>query len=364
MDIRSFLFPRHATASERSRLSRQPRPLLDPRAQDYAAWRSRSLRLTCLAVVLFFALIARTGATFATVDLGLKNPTSLGARLEVGLSWYLRLLNGTYCLLLVAATWSWYRLRWSCLLARLAWVLAFFGPMPLFMIPYSRVLGQRGGAALVLASDVILGLLNIYVPALFALLPALIRASLALKRFLPEAALPGVLVLVATPLQTLVYVLLICILSQIAPHRELILGLLCLALAPMVWVVRAKALIKPVGAKEGKDPLWIEGLVSNGLALMGSSLILLEVSEEIDLGRWIGQVVDVMWVLRFMAGMLASRTILAVILVDGLLALLYHAHQAESAGAPAEAAESLRRKINSLGAALSGADHESTTFDG
>lgn len=350
--IRSYLSPWQATSSDRHSLSSQPRPVLDPLAQDYAAWRMRSLRRSCLAVALSYALDVYAGGTVATVKFGLRHPTSLEAWLEAGLSWYLRLVVVVCCRLVLYATLCWKRLDRSSFLARSAGVIAFLGPMPLFLIPFPRVLEQHGVDAMLLASNVIRGVLTLYVPELFALLPALIRASIVLKRFLPESVVPGLLVVVATPLQSLLYFLLICILVQIVPHRDFVLGMLCLALAPLVWLARAKAIIRPISAQQGENPLRYESLVNVGLTLIGSLLILLEVSEDVELDLLIFRNVDVYQVLRLMAGVLASRALLTVILVDGMLAILFHSSRAEQAGTPAETAERLKGKIRVLGEAL------------
>lgn len=351
MNLRSTLLSSPATASERARLARQSQPVLDPEAQDYAAWRMRTLRRSCLAVAVSYALDLYAGNSFATVRFGIRSPTSLQASLESGLSWYLRALVAVSCLLLLTATARWRRPGRSCRLARWAWVVGFLGPMPLFLIPYPRVLQQSGVDAVVLASNVIRGILLFYVPQLFAMLPALVRASLVLKRFLPESALPGVLIVVAAPLQSLIYVVLLCILVQIAPRADLVLGVFFLAVAPLVWLARARTLTRPAGA--GASPLRFERLVSSGFSLIGSSLILGAVAKDADLDTLILQNINVSWILSFMAGVLASRAILTVILVDGMLAMLYHAYRAEHATTPAEAAERLGRTLRSLGAVLS-----------
>src|SRR5262249_28146745 len=133
MPIRSYLLSTGATSLQRAQLSSQPQPLLNPLAQDYAAWRLRSLRRSCLAMALFYGLGVYAGEPVATVEFGLRHPTALEAWLQTGLTYYLHLLVAAFCVFLLTSTWFWNRVRRSRILARSAWIVGFLGPMPLFL---------------------------------------------------------------------------------------------------------------------------------------------------------------------------------------------------------------------------------------
>ncbi|WP_435016759.1 hypothetical protein TA3x_004335 [Tundrisphaera sp. TA3] len=330
----------------------EPPPAPEPWAAEYAAWRTRALCWTCAAAAASYALSFAGGAEPASVRFGLRDPAPSVVMLEAGLNWYLRGVTAAFVLSLVAATWLGPRLRWSCLLARLAWALGFFGMMPLFLIPFPRVLHQHGVEAVLLATNVIRGILGFYVPSLFSLLPALSRAARVLKRVLPESTLPGLLVVVASPLQSLVTFVLLAILVQVVPHRGLILGVLCLSIAPLVWLPRAGALVRPCGRDEAVRRLRGVGAIARGFALLGVGLILREAWGELDLDWLLGEDVDLWYALNFLLGVLANRTLLSVVLVDGLLSLLFHAERVEAECYDHESIDRLHRKIRAIGAAL------------
>lgn len=319
----------HANREVHRGLSEGAEPPADAAAAAYVAWRALSLRWVCLAIVLYLALGYVESNALPSVKLKAGDPSSIRSRLETGLTWYLRSLTLSGFVLVFASAWFWRRPNLSRVLLRAAWIIGFLGALPLYLIPLPKVLGLRGIAAAHLALDVIRSMLISYIPTLFAFLPALIRSAVVLKRFLPDSVLPGILILVSTPLCSLIYLLVVSIFMQVLPHWDLIGGFLFLALAPLIYLTRTRALMRPTGTVQEQRSLRLIARTSTGCTLVGCVLILYSISRAIDLMSIIGQELDLWWAFQFLAGILANRAMLTVMLVDGVLELLAQAHTAE-----------------------------------
>ncbi|MFT3883738.1 MAG: hypothetical protein QM703_29425 [Gemmatales bacterium] len=92
-------------------------------------------------------------------------------------------------------------------------------------------------------------------PAVLALVPGMMRACLSVKRLLPEAILPGWFLVVAAPFNSLLVLVVVVALTQIAPSPLLVAGMLLWLAAPLAYVVRAAAFIRPLRNSEDLRPV-------------------------------------------------------------------------------------------------------------
>jgi hypothetical protein len=321
MKVIRIISPWAATPRQRLRLAGQPKPVLDPALQDYAAWRLWSLRWAVIAVFASYGLGFYAGETFNTLKLDVETRSWLKSILELGVTWYLRAMATAGMVMLLAAIWYWHNLDRSRRLSRLAWALAFLGPLPIFLIPFTWVLDLHGIQAAGLSSKIALSLVTFYISALIALLPASIRASLVLHRFLPSTVLPGALLIGGTALYALTYFVAICVILQLSPHWKLLTGLFFLMLSPIAYWPRARARLQSSQGSTRHWPMILEAIFSRLFMLLGCGLILYDISNAVNLRELLGPIFNIWWVLGFMAGVMANRAFLTVILVDALFQL-------------------------------------------
>jgi hypothetical protein len=83
-------------------------------------------------------------------------------------------------------------------------------------------------------------------PAVLSLVPAVLRACIRVKSLLPEAALPGWLLVAAAPFNGLLVLVTFVALAQVAPSPLLLAGMLLWLAAPLVYLARAGAYIRPL----------------------------------------------------------------------------------------------------------------------
>jgi hypothetical protein len=88
-------------------------------------------------------------------------------------------------------------------------------------------------------------------PAVLALVPGLLRACVRVKRLLPEAILPGWLLVAAAPFNGLLVLVTVVALAQVAPSPLLVAGMLLWLAAPLCYLARARTFIRPLSSAEG-----------------------------------------------------------------------------------------------------------------
>lgn len=256
-------------------------------AQRYLTWR-RSFLFAVAAVTLVAAgLNTIKVLTFFDEKKVLVKPNGFGNLLEV------LYLVSTYALpggaLAAALLWTKPELSWLILTA--SWLFAFVMPFVLILTPISWMFsieapklppGVPEDVVSLMAYQTKVRLaqffgLDFFLPQMFpaalALGPGLARACLRLKSLVPGGILTGWILVVVAPLSALALVIpLAFAYPPVAGSILLILGAVLMLLAPLVYLVRAKLLTRPLTKYEvpGMNLLqWVSvGLTGIGVVLL------------------------------------------------------------------------------------------------
>lgn len=346
-----------AKQRQRRRLERAHPPITEPLAQDYAAWRGSMLRRVLVGTVLQFVFtsLGGTGPDPTGVASGeeLQEAGSGPGSSLIGLLLPLY-FTGTGLLSFLLIAWAairWPQVRTSQRLARAAWFFYFFSPLLIFLIPPNLLVAAGDQDSLLFSLQQTWAIITFYGPGLFAFLPAVIRAALLLKRFLPESQLPGVLALLAAPFAASVYLLTLVICLQLTVNPALIVGLALITLGALLHLPYGPALLRRNPGPETRKTVGRLELLQAVLTIGGLALLALYVTEFPMLRRLLGNV-SLAWFLGFIAGINANRTLLTVVLTDFLLSLLHQSQQAARQLAGTELGQALERKIDTLGSVL------------
>ncbi|MFP4353812.1 MAG: hypothetical protein ACLFUJ_01720 [Phycisphaerae bacterium] len=276
---------------ERGRLEKQG--IVNPLAQTYAAWRSSLLYLAA-ACVLFGAIWS-----LATIDLIagselLENPQLKQAfRVEgdPGVIDGFQITSAVFVLIgaltVCVAAPLWPRVRLSRLLARIGWLVMFLAPLVLYVIPIASMVEIQSRAqdpittAMAEVSNMIfrLGIAGFVLakvgPRWLALMPGIIRSSMTLKTLLPEARGPGWTAVLLAPLFSMLLLILLAVINQLQGSALLILGMICLMLSPLVFVVRARALVRPCRPEDVAAAVVWPRRIAFAIAALGFLLLLI-----------------------------------------------------------------------------------------
>jgi hypothetical protein len=87
-------------------------------------------------------------------------------------------------------------------------------------------------------------------PAVLALVPGLLRACVRVKRLLPESILPGWFLVAAAPFNSLLVLVTVVALAQVAPSPLLVAGMLLWLAAPLAYLARARTFTRPLCSPE------------------------------------------------------------------------------------------------------------------
>lgn len=269
-----------AADDERAQLAAQSKPVHDPLAQDYVAWRRAVLWLSGVVLMLGVLIavadhrpIAETmaenmGANGQPADVAQVVQTLGKENIELldDLQYFSLLLKACVAGLVLYAAKNWLLVSRSRSVARWAWITALLVPLIVSAYPWAKSLdfthldaqmqqfGQAAGQGKALkqmfgfvfaaSSVVTIG------PKLFALFPGIMRSSLSLKTLLPEAVAPGWLTVVFAPFMAGFLLLVMCLLSQTDGSMLAIGAIVLLASGPIVYVRRARDLVRPHRAEE------------------------------------------------------------------------------------------------------------------
>jgi len=219
----------------------------DRAIQQYLLWR-RSWLFVLLPIALVAAVIQIIGLFRDGLDLS-------------SMSWFGVFVLGTMVILQMVgypiaaalAVWKWDQLRFS------RWVLVggFFAsyllPFIVALIPFGNfIVIQETDPQVVAQQKVFSGIVGAVIwlvtllPALLAILPGILRASVRIKSLLPESIVPGWLIVMTAPFFSLLLLVAFAIVNQVAGNLLLIIGMLLIMAAPAVFLVRTDLLIKPV----------------------------------------------------------------------------------------------------------------------
>lgn len=317
--------------------------------QLYAAWRRRTLVGVVIATIIGLAAHGPTGEFRFDLEGERASPWLLLGLAAVAIGAFGPGLAGTGFGL--AAIRSWRRLRTSSRWARAAWIVWVLGPLPLLLLPVSQLFGLNPQDALKTSTTQVRQLLAVTAPALFSLLPGTLRSALVLKRFVPESRAPGQITLLAAPVCTVAYLLPLAVLTQLAFHAGLYLGMLLLALPPLVPLLAARWLLGRDRTDRAARRVRAVVAVQGVLAASGVAMLAAWVGDHPPLRALLGRV-DAVWVVGLAAKMLASKWLTAVVVTDMLLSMLYQGREAARSLAGSAEGESLARRLDALGQAL------------
>jgi hypothetical protein len=194
-------------------------------------------------------------------------------------------------------------------------------------------------------------LLTVTAPALFALLPGTLRAALVLKRLLPESRAPGQIAMLAAPACTVAYLFPLGLLAQLAFHPWLYLGMLLLASSPLVPLLAVRWLLRRDSPDRAAHLVRTIAVLQGALAVLGLALLAVWLNEHPLLRDLLGHI-DPVWLLGFVANMLASQWLTTVVVTDLLIAMLHQVRESARSLADTAEGEALAQKLDALGSSL------------
>jgi hypothetical protein len=217
-------------------------------ARRYLVWR-RSV----LLMVVIPTLVAAVLKTVGTVTSGVEGLTVTG--ILVGLAELLPLYLIALTAWLAARCWDQHRRSRTILLR--GWLVAFLTPLLLALIPIGwrldpSALGVTDMAQFNMGAS-LLGAMLVYVtlmPAVLSLIPGVLRACLRIKALIPEAMLPGLFLIAATPLYVLLFLVIFTTVNQAAGNFWLIAGVLALVGAPILYMLNGRLFTRPLRSAE------------------------------------------------------------------------------------------------------------------
>jgi hypothetical protein len=243
----------------------------EPDAQRYLVWR-RSV----LFVVVLPTLLAAILKTISLMTGGFAGWSGTGILIM------LAELVPLYVIAVTAwfAAKCWDQHRRSRTVLTRGWLVAFLTPLLLALIPF----GWRVDTSTLSITDMaqfntgasLLGALLVYVtlmPAVLSLIPGVLRACLRIKALIPEAILPGLFLVAATPLYIFLFLVIFTTINQAAGNLVLILGVIALVGAPMLYIANARTFTRPLRTPEdvariGSVQKLVLTIMSLGVALI------------------------------------------------------------------------------------------------
>jgi len=240
-------------------------------ARRYLVWR-RSV----LFVVVIPTLVAAVLKTVGGLSNGFDGLSGIG--ILVGLAELLPLYVIALTAWLAAKCWDQHRRSRTVLLR--GWMVAFLTPLLLALIPftwradYSQVNPMQAGQVSAVLS--LGGAMLVYVtlmPAVLSLIPGVLRACLRIKALIPEAILPGLFLVAATPLYIFLFLVIFTTINQVAGNALLILGVVALVGAPMLYMFNGRTFTRPLRTDE--EVAKIGSVQTTVLVIMGIGLALI-----------------------------------------------------------------------------------------
>jgi hypothetical protein len=156
--------------------------------------------------------------------------------------------------LLAALCWT--RPRASRFILVAGWGVSFLVPVAIALTPWSwwdlEPEVRRAQRFERIAEGVLWGFYYVAVlsPAVLALVPGVMRACIRVKTLVPEATLPGWLLVAAAPFNGLLVLVTFVSLAQVAPSPLLLASMLLWLSAPLVYLVRAGVYTRPIASAD------------------------------------------------------------------------------------------------------------------
>jgi hypothetical protein len=323
------------------------RPEAFPRA--YAGWHRRMLVGAIVATAL--GNVLHGSSTEIHIDLEGEQPAALLVLGLVGLviaAVAPALVGSCFAL---AAAWYWRRLGRSSRLARAAWVIWVLGPLPVLLLPLSHLFHLNAHDSLKTSTKSIEYIFTVTAPALFALLPGTLSAALILKRFIPESRAPGQITLLAAPACAVSYLIPLAAVTQLAFVPWLYVGLLLLALSPLVPLFAIRGLLRRDTTRQVIRLLYSVAVAQTAVGALGLALIVRWVGEHPFLSELVGQL-NWVWAVGLIAKVLASKWLTTVVVMDVLISLMHQGRESTRYLADTTEGKSLAQKLDVLHDAL------------
>jgi hypothetical protein len=240
----------------------------------FLAWRRSLLVLVLIVTALTAAIdiatnIAREPQLSRTIVLRLELESEPAQQTFFGdaadFVWLLSFYAMPASALLAAVFWARQRMSASILLA--GWIASFLVPVAIALTPWSWWTTQPPPATVegglvhqytrITAG---LGWAYYYIimlsPAVLALVPGVIRACVRVKMLLPEAILPGWLMVAAAPFNGLLVLVTFVALAQVTPSTLLLAGMVLWLTAPLVYLARARVYTRPITSPDQLQRAW------------------------------------------------------------------------------------------------------------
>lgn len=358
--VRSNFQLEQATPGERVKLATAAVPLTDPLVQNYAVWRKSVLWISaiCFMMLSLIHIIgfetvgyqlakgavsaeqayinADSGDRSEMIETARKNieDTLHKSNLEMvdGLFIFILISSITGTILITIAASMWSHLPRSKRLVRIGWLIMFLTPFLMSMMPLTAMMdwdkvnaGAFGGDAAraqlrsALSVAFALSFFMLVGPKAISLFAGIIRSSLTLKTLLPESATPGWAAVLVAPLCSLFLVVITSTVIQAQGNIWLLLGLIFLMTSPLVYLIRAKALLQPHTPEEMSRIVFQIRLTCSILNALGFIFLLIFVIVMKFFGFWDA--------VEFFLGLMASLMALTVVSSDFILALIWKGYE-------------------------------------
>jgi hypothetical protein len=247
-----------------------PRDWNGPQADDLVLQRQLAWRRSMLVLVIAFTAVTAAIDTATKLAGGPQISFNFLLRLDPeegpveqtwfgdlgDLLWLLSFYAMPAAALVALVLWTRPRASRSILLA--GWCASFLVPVAIALTPWSWWTVEppppsTSTARLVRQSErMVEGLAwaNYYIfvlsPAVLALIPGLLRAGVRIKRLLPESILAGWFLVAAAPFNSLLVLVVVVALAQVAPSPLLVAGMLLWLAAPLAYLAYARTFTRPL----------------------------------------------------------------------------------------------------------------------
>lgn len=329
-------------------------------AQDYFAWRRAALAIGApiLALTAVVGLVEWVVGLFdASGDSGIPGWFEHGSALLL-LASHVAVAGGA-----TLALARWRTLRASHRFVRLGWLVGLLVPFALALLPVRSILDLDGQAAGGDGADgaqlreVVRQLMGVaagfsyfavLLPSVISVLTGAVRASLTVKRFLPESPVPGWIAAGIAPWFVLLLLAVVVVLLQIGGSFVLVagFGLVAAAILQIPW--RASVVGRPVARAE--VPTVLEPVLRRYGVLLVVGLVVLAIGVGTTdfFGHSLAGMFGVFGTARMLLEFAGKSLISTVVLADLLLAFLRVGHRVATDGAAADTARTVADRIADL----------------
>lgn len=240
-----------------------------------------------------------------------------------GIQILLFLVQAVGIVLIILAARSWHNLLRSRNLSRIAWLVLLLFPMVLGLIParmlmdFSQIQNPEMEKQMMMVMGLAFGLtyLTILGPRVIAIFPGAIRSAMELKVLVPQSPAAGWLVAICAPVYALIMFIVTIVLNQVGANLGMMLGMLAICAAPLVYIVRAKDVLRPhdtaeLGPLVQRARLFSAIFNTVGIILVGTNILEMEQLQ-----------LKAHTVISFVVGVLGSMWLLTVVAADLIIAL-------------------------------------------